>query len=94
MPATTRCSSCGFEGNHGFTPVCAGVPLHFYHDGDCNGFWTDMDGNQHQTVLEAFLTVADRVANSKVWKEAMIAQFSGHPRTAKRLFKKWREEDD
>ena len=94
MPAFTTCGTCGFKGDHGFAPICAGVPMHFYHDsGGCDGCYLDLDGTSHPTSLEAFNATINKVGGSKTWKDAMTAELSGHERKALRLFKKWRAEN-
>ena len=93
MPALTICGTCGFKGNHGFVPICAGVPMHFYHgSGGCDGFYLDLDGNSHPTSLGAFNATIEKVGGSKTWKAAMTARLSGHEKKALKLFDEWREE--
>ena len=95
MPALTKCSTCGFEGYHGFNDRVIGI-TEYYHSapaGHCQ-FFTYRD-KQYKTLAEAWRIARNdrppRDDRDSLWLAAWDALIlEGKPRKSERLFKQWR----
>lgn len=99
MPAITKCKSCGFEGNHGFTNCVAGITK-FYHridknkadclENTCQFF--EYDGKTYPTLAKAWKVARESYPND-YWRQAYDALIlDNNQRKYNRLISKWREE--
>ena len=91
MPAYCKCPICGFDGPHGFNPTLGALMLyHTAPHGNCVR-WEGAKG-VYRTALEHFRAEVLPTcvnAESRVWAQARIADLSGHPRKAKKLYAEW-----
>lgn len=99
MPAMTKCSTCGFEGNHGFTS-CVGGITKFYHtidetkldcmENSCQFY--EYDGKRYKTLADAWKLARESFPND-LWRQAFDALYlENKPRKHRRIIDKWREE--
>lgn len=99
MPVITTCKTCGFEGNHGFSSLVAGITK-FYHTidetkTDCmenSCAFYEYDSKQYKTYAAAWKVARESYPNH-VWRQAYDALIlENKPRKHRRLIDKWYEE--
>lgn len=99
MPVMTKCSTCGFEGNHGFTS-CVGGITKFYHtidetkldcmENSCQFY--EYEGKPYKTYAAAWKVAREAYPND-FWRQAYDALIlENNQRKHNRLIDKWREE--
>jgi len=99
MPVITTCKTCGFEGNHGFTDLVAGITK-FYHTADktkpdClqnSCAFYEYDGKQYKTLAEAWKVAREHYPND-LWRQGWDALIlENKQKKHKMLLNKWHEE--
>ena len=89
MPIIKKCRVCGDIAPHGFQPVNGGMYL--YH-GKCQ-YYEGNNGKLYLSHLELFKGVVEpetpKTPENKIWIKARIADLTGHPRIAKKLYRQW-----
>ena len=90
MPLLQKCKLCGKEANHGFQIVNGG--LYLYHGENCR-YYEGNNGKVYKTDLDLFKGVVEpmtpKTKTNILWIKARLADLTGHPRVAKKLYKQW-----